>query len=245
MNDIHNRRVAVVGGTSGIGRAAVETLCEAGYTVLATGRDRTKLADLERAVRAASGRGSLVASQADAADSAAMRILLLEHRPIDHLVIAASGGKGGGPFASLALEDLREGFEAKFWVHLATLRGALEALAPAASITLITAASARAAMRGTAGLAAINGALETMVPILARELAPRRVNAISPGIIDTPWWSALPQTAREEVFAGYSASVPLGRVGEAQEVAHAVKFLIENRYVTGSVIEVDGGFHTV
>jgi NAD(P)-dependent dehydrogenase (short-subunit alcohol dehydrogenase family) len=125
------------------------------------------------------------------------------------------------------------------------LQAALDVLASDASIVLMTGASARAAMLGTSGLAAINGALETMVPVLARELAPRRVNAISPGIIDTPWWDRIAAPVREEMIAGYTATIPMGRVGQAREVADAVAFLIDNQYVTGSVLELDGGFHTV
>jgi|HubBroStandDraft_1064217.scaffolds.fasta_scaffold01310_6 NAD(P)-dependent dehydrogenase (short-subunit alcohol dehydrogenase family) len=239
------RRIAVVGATSGIGRAAAELLRARGHAVLAIGRDPAKLDALARAADSAAAAGSLVVGRADGADGDAVRALLHTHAPIDDLVIAASGGKGAGPFAGLALDELRAGFEQKFWVHLTTLQAALDGLAPDASITLITAISARTAAPGTSGLAAINGALETMVPILARELAPRRVNAISPGIIDTPWWAGVPEPARGEIFAAYAASTPLGRVGEAHEVAHAIAFVVENRYVTGSVLEVAGGYQMV
>ncbi|MBV8749629.1 MAG: SDR family oxidoreductase [Candidatus Eremiobacteraeota bacterium] len=243
MEHKHKDRIAVVGGTSGIGRASVERLASAGYDVIAIGRDRAKLTDLERSTATASGR--VTAVQADGGDADAMRKLFQEHGPLNGLVIAASGAKGAGPFTSLSLDVLRRGFEEKFWVHLTTLQAALGTLAPDASITLITAVSARSAAPGTAGLGSINGALETIVPTLARELAPLRVNAVSPGMIDTPWWNAFPDDVRKQWSEQYSASVPLHRVGRAEEVAHAVQFLIENRYVTGSVVEVDGGAHLV
>ena len=98
----------------------------------------------------------------------------------DHLVLAASGGAGAGRFESLDASALRRGFEAKFWTHWNAVQAALPHLAANGSITFITAASSRLANPGTSGLAAINGALERMVPTLARELAPRRVNAVSP-----------------------------------------------------------------
>jgi len=237
------RRVAVIGASSGIGRASAELLRDRGDAVLAVGRDAAKLAAL--APRAPSGAGTLVVAQADAGDRAAIAAAVRPQGPLDALVIAASGGKGGGPFASLDLDELRAGFAEKFWVQLTALQAALDVLAPDASIVLMTGASARAAMPGTSGLAAINGALETMVPVLARELAPRRVNAISPGIIDTPWWDRIAPPVREEMIAGYTATIPMGRVGQAREVADAVAFLIDNQYVTGSVLELDGGFHTV
>lgn len=108
------------------------------------------------------------------------------------------------------------------------------------SITLITAVSATAKMPGTSGLAAINGALELMVPVLAKEL-PVRVNAVSPGVIDTSWWNFLPAEAKQEAFAQYGSQTLAGRVGKAKEVADAVSFLINNAYVTGMVVRCDGG----
>ncbi|WP_433367243.1 SDR family oxidoreductase [Actinoplanes sp. CA-142083] len=104
---------------------------------------------------------------------------------IDWLVVSLSGGEGAGPIAGLDVAALRRAFDAKFWAHLTTLRAALPRLAPTGSITLIGAISARAAMPGTAGLAAVNGAVEALVKPLATELAPIRVNGVSPGLAAT------------------------------------------------------------
>jgi NAD(P)-dependent dehydrogenase (short-subunit alcohol dehydrogenase family) len=117
----------------------------------------------------------------------------------------------------------------------------LPRLAEHASITLITAASARAAFPGTSGLAAINGALEAMIPPLAVELAPRRINAVSPGVIDTPWWGRVPEEQRKELFAGLAATTPVGRVGRPEEVAQAINSLATNGFLTGVVLDCTGG----
>ena len=109
------------------------------------------------------------------------------------------------------------------------------------SVTLVSAASARAAIPGTAGLAAINGAIEAMVRPLAIELAPVRINAVSPGVIDTPWWDALPAQAKRGVFAQTCASLPVGRVGRPDDVAAAIAMVATNGFMTGTVIEVAGG----
>jgi len=110
------------------------------------------------------------------------------------------------------------------------------------SITLISASSARAALPGTVTLAAVNGAIERIVSPLAAELAPVRVNAVSPGAVDTPWWSFLPDDQRQAQFATVGESVPANRVGRPDDVADAVCYLIGASYVTGTILPVDGGF---
>ncbi|PWV53878.1 SDR family oxidoreductase [Chitinophaga sp. S165] len=109
------------------------------------------------------------------------------------------------------------------------------------SITILTASSTAARLPGTAGLAAINGALEIMVPILAKDLKPIRVNAISPGVIDTPWWNFLNEKDKQETFRQFSQQIPVGRIGAAEEIAQAIAGVVTNNYLNGSVIFCHGG----
>jgi NAD(P)-dependent dehydrogenase (short-subunit alcohol dehydrogenase family) len=90
-------------------------------------------------------------------------------------------------------------------------------------------------------LAAVNGALEASVAPLAVELAPRRVNAISPGVIETGWWDGLPDDARRETFATFAQRASVGRNGTAEDVADAIAALAGNRFITGVVLSCDGG----
>lgn len=159
------------------------------------------------------------------------------------LVIALSGGDGAGHFQELDLLALRRGFEAKFWPHVQAVQAALPALRKGGSVTFLTSISARIANPGTSGLAAINGAIEAMVPVLARELAPTRVNAVSPGVVETPWWNAMPEEARRQFFDSHASELPVARVGQPDDVAQAVAYLVGNGYTTGSIIECDGGLH--
>ena len=96
-------------------------------------------------------------------------------------------------------------------------------------------------MRGGAATAAVNGAVEALVRTLAVELAPVRVNAVSPGIIDTPTWAAMPDDQREALFSRLAGALPVGRVGSAEDVADAIWHLLTNEFVTGTVLHVDGG----
>ncbi|WP_327299685.1 SDR family oxidoreductase [Streptomyces sp. NBC_01197] len=133
------------------------------------------------------------------------------------------------------------GFEGKFWPYLRLLQPALPRLRKDGSVTLVTAASAHAAFPGTAGLAAINGALQAMVPPLATELAPLRINAVAPGVIDTPWWDRVPAEQREALFEGLAAGTPVGRVGQAEDIARAIHMFALNGFVTGVVLDCTGG----
>jgi NAD(P)-dependent dehydrogenase (short-subunit alcohol dehydrogenase family) len=231
---LDNQTVVVMGGSSGIGAATARRFAQAGARVLVNGRDPDKCA-----VAAEQIGGE--AAVADASDRAQLDALFARAGTVDHLVIGVSGAAGGGPLAELDPDVLHAAFTAKFWAHLHTLQAALPHLAPNASITLITAGSARAALPGTAGLAAINGALQAMVGPLAAELAPRRVNAVSPGVVDTPWWAGVPE--REQIFATFAKALPVRRIGDSEDVAAAIHMVATNGFMTGTITDVDGGGH--
>jgi NAD(P)-dependent dehydrogenase (short-subunit alcohol dehydrogenase family) len=228
-----NQKIVIAGGTSGIGLAAARRFARQGAMVTVTGRDREKL----RAV----GQGGITAIGVDSRDRAALDTFFAEHGQLDHLVIATSGGKGMGEFGGLSLGVLREGFDEKFWPQLETLQAALPYLNEGGSVTLITAISATGKMPGTSGIAAINGGLEIMVPILAKELKKIRINAVSPGVVDTPWWNFLPEDSRAAAFKQWTAGIPAGRPAQPEEIADVIVFLAGNAYMTGKVIGCDGG----
>ena len=132
-------------------------------------------------------------------------------------------------------------FEGKTVAHLQAVALALPSIDPSGSITLVSAGSAQSALPGTAGLAAVNGAIEAAVRPLARELAPRRINAVSPGVIETEWWSELPEQERGALFADFAKQTPVRRNGRSEDVAQAIGALIENDFITGVVLPCDGG----
>nr|WP_146647382.1 SDR family oxidoreductase [Labilithrix luteola] len=233
LGSVRGSKVAVVGGTSGIGEATAALFAAEGAEVVIGGRDEA------RAKAAAARIGNVKSAVIDGTDAASAHRFFETIGEIDHLVLALSGGKGAGPIATLALDDLRSGFEAKLFAHLTTLKAALPRVR--ASITLVSAVSARLAYAGTSGLAAINGAIEAMVRPLASELAPLRVNAVSPGVIDTPWWDAMPKDQKDGYFAQAAKGLPMARVGRPEDVAQAIVMVAANGFMTGSVVEVAGG----
>ena len=126
-----------------------------------------------------------------------------------------------------------------------TVQAVLPRLASSGSITLLGAVTARAGMTGTAGIAAINGAVEALVKPLAVELAPIRVNGVSPGLVDTPWWSTFPKDARAAYFSQAAQALPARRVATAEDIAEVVVMAATNPNLTGTIIEADGGARLV
>jgi NAD(P)-dependent dehydrogenase (short-subunit alcohol dehydrogenase family) len=136
---------------------------------------------------------------------------------------------------------LRQAFDGKFFAYVSVLQAALPSLRADGSVTMVSAVSARAAYPGAAGLAAVNGALEAIVPPLAVELAQLRINAVSPGVIDTQWWHALPDAQRAAFFQAVAAASAVRRIGTPQDVAGAICYLAGASFVTGTVLECAGG----
>ncbi|SNQ50852.1 NAD(P)-dependent dehydrogenase, short-chain alcohol dehydrogenase family (modular protein) [Frankia canadensis] len=194
-----------------------------------------------RRVAALAGRVAGV-EQLDGADRDAVAAFLERFGPFEHLVLAFSPGAAGlGPIREISLDDVETAFTAKLFAYIHYIHAIREAKVTE-SITMISAASARAALPGTVTLAAVNGAIERIVSPLAAELAPVRVNAVAPGVVDTAWWSFLPEDQRRAQFDAAASSVPAGRIASAADVADAIEYLIGARLVTGSILPVDGGF---
>ncbi|HEU5418757.1 MAG TPA: SDR family oxidoreductase [Streptosporangiaceae bacterium] len=231
------QRVVIIGASAGIGEAAARTFAALNAAVTITGRSK------ERLDQAAQRIGYPVeVAELDATDSGALASFFATAGTVDHLVLAASpGAVGVGPIAALDEAALRQAFDGKFFAHVKAIQAALPHLRQDGSVTIITAASARAAFAGTAGIAAANGALEAMVAPLAVELAPLRVNAVSPGVIDTHWWDALPDDQRQAYFSAVAATTPVRRVGKPEDVAEAIVYLAGAGFVTGTVLECTGG----
>jgi len=222
--------VLVVGGTSGIGRAIAQRALAAGATVTVASR-RPDLAELPAEVRTA---------QVDLTDPASVQALLGGFERLDHLVLSAGPGAIGS-VRDLTSADARGFMDIKFWGYYEAVRAAADVIAETGSITLVGGAASRKHAVGRPMMAAINAAIEAFAKANALDLAPVRVNAIAPGLVDSPAYAAVPAQIRQGMFDGYAAAVPAGRVGTPDDVAAAALFLMSNTWVTGTVIDVDGG----
>jgi NAD(P)-dependent dehydrogenase (short-subunit alcohol dehydrogenase family) len=234
--DLSGNRIIIFGGTSGIGLATARMAAGAGAETIIAGRSEERVSSALRELPSGTS-GAAV----DATDTAGLNAFFARTGQFDHLVLSISSGAGAGPFRKLDIRALARPIEGKVLAQLQAAQAALQTLSETGSITFVTAASARAAFAGTVGLAAINGALNAAATTLALELKPRRVNAVAPGIVDTPIWARFPEEQRKNLLESEAQALPVGRVGRAEEVAQAIVMLIANGFMTGAIIDCDGG----
>lgn len=231
-----DERVLVIGGSSGMGLATARAVRAAGGSVVIASTGGARLA------RAAADLGGDVeTARLDIGDAQAVATFFRELGALDHLVITASRGYMG-PFAELDVSAAKAAFDVGFWGRLVSAQQAAPQIRPGGSIVLFAGISSRRPpARGGAIPASMNAAIEGLGRALALELAPIRVNTISPGVVDTPLWASMPEAERTEFYRGAAATLPVGRVGLASDAATAALFLMRNGFVTGATIDLDGG----
>jgi NAD(P)-dependent dehydrogenase (short-subunit alcohol dehydrogenase family) len=237
-SSIADRHVLVIGGRSGIGAAVARAAAAEGARVTIAGRRAERL--LEVAAELGPGAQTI---QLDVSDPEAVRAALdqvTEERALDHLVVTANV-PAGGPFTELEPETVRRGVDVKLLGQIWAARYAAPHFGAGGSITLFSGVAAWRPSPGSAVTATINGAIAALGRALALELAPIRVNVISPGIVDSDAWAGMPDDEREAFLKGAGDALPVGRVGRPEEIASTVLHAMHNGFLTGSVLHVDGG----
>jgi NAD(P)-dependent dehydrogenase (short-subunit alcohol dehydrogenase family) len=232
--DLNGKRAIVLGGTSGIGLAVTRQLVEAGARVVAGSRSRERIAEASKSAPGASF------VEIDVLDRAALESLFTHHAGFEVLVNAATGGeRATGPFLQMDLDGFQGSFR-KLWGYTNSVRLGAPQMAPDGAIVLVSGYPARRANPGLSALSAVGNAVEGFVRAIAPEIAPRRINVVSPGVIDTPLIT-VPEDQRADRLAAMTKNQPIARAGTADEVASAIVYLLQNDFVTGSTIDVDGG----
>jgi NAD(P)-dependent dehydrogenase (short-subunit alcohol dehydrogenase family) len=224
--------VVIVGGTAGIGRRLAETYAARGRDVVVTGRDA------ERAAGVAAEIGERATSAGfDLAEPETIADGLAGVGAVGHLVLAALDRDEN----SIADYDVAKAIRLvtlKLVGYTEVVHTLLDRMTPEAAILLFGGQARRIPYPGSTTVTTVNGGVEGLLAAMVVELAPRRVNAIHPGIVgDSPWWSAKPP----QLLEMHASRTPTGRLATMDEVVEASIFLLENGAMNGQSINVDGG----
>jgi NAD(P)-dependent dehydrogenase (short-subunit alcohol dehydrogenase family) len=235
-NSFENKRVVIIGGSSGIGLAVAEEAASQGADVVIVS---SKAERVQEAIQSIGGnvRGEAV----DVFDEKSVESFFTNIGAFDHLVFTAGDSLQLHELADTDLKQARHAFELRYWAALAAVKYGSPHIRKDGSIVLTTGVAGRRPHKGWAVAASVCGTIEALTRALAVELAPIRVNAVSPGVVRTNLWQNMSPDEREQLFESVGKRLPVGRVGEAHDIAQAYLFLMQEGFSTGQTVVVDGG----
>jgi NAD(P)-dependent dehydrogenase (short-subunit alcohol dehydrogenase family) len=233
---LHGKRVVILGGSSGIGLAVAQTAAKEGAALVIGSSSKVRI-DQALAKLPKDAVGHVV----DLADEPAVKALFAGLGAIDHLAFTAGDPLQLGPIAATDISAARNSFGVRFWgAYIAAKYGAAN-ICPGGSIIFTSGLAGMRPRSGWTLASSICSAVEGLTRALAVELAPIRVNVVAPGMVKTPLWRNMNEADREGLFRQTAARLPIGHVGEAEEVAQAYVYLMQQTYGTGQVLTIDGG----
>jgi NAD(P)-dependent dehydrogenase (short-subunit alcohol dehydrogenase family) len=233
---LNGKRVVVLGGTSGLGFAAAVAAAREGASIVVASATEERVSRTLASLPEGS-EGHVV----DLTDEAQVGALFSKIGAFDHLVYTAGDSLLLGDFAALSLADARRAFDVRYWGAVTAVKYGAPLIRKGGSIVLTTGIAAARPFPGWTVPSSILGAMEGLTRALAVELAPIRVNTVSPGVVKTDMWNQLPEADREGLYRDVGAKLLTGRVGEADEVAETYLYLMRQTFSTGQVVTVDGG----
>ena len=234
--NLTGKRVVVLGGSSGIGLATAQEAAKAGAAIVIAS---SRQARIDQALTTLPGGSE--GRAVDLTDRAAVKRLFENLGPIDHLVFTAGETWRLGSLADTDLDAARRFFTLRYWGAFTAAKYGASTIRPGGSIVFTSGSAGRRPRPGWSLGASVCSAVEGLTRALAVELAPIRVNAVAPGLVKTELWAGMPDAAREGMYGNAAASLPVGHVGEAAEVAQAYLYLMTQTYGTGDIVTVNGG----
>lgn len=236
MSNNDRKRILLIGGGSGIGHAiAAAALARGDQPVIAARNPERTRAALPDDLR------DVDVLRADLADEDSIAALATAG-PFD-AVISLAAASANGPIASLDGAAMRSAFDAKVFGPMLLAKHLTASMRPGGTFVFFSGVAAWKPAPGMSVMATVNGAVAFMAEALAVELAPVRAVAISPGIIDSGLWDFMGEDGKRQFFESNAATNPARRVGTPQDIVEAVFLAVDNTFVTGTTLHVDGGGH--
>lgn len=235
-NALHNKRVVILGGSSGIGLSVAEQAASQGVKLVVASSNAERL---QKAVEKLEGNAQ--GHVLDLTDEAAVENFFAKLGAFDHLIFTAGDSLQLQDLATTDLKQARRAFELRYWAALAAVKYGSRSIRKGGSIVLTTGVAGQRPHKGWVVAASVCGTIEALTRALALELAPIRVNAVSPGVVRTNLWQNMTAAERERLYESVGTSLPVGRVGEAHDIAQAYLFLMQEEFSTGQTLVVDGG----
>jgi NAD(P)-dependent dehydrogenase (short-subunit alcohol dehydrogenase family) len=236
MTALTNKRVVVIGGTSGIGFATADLAAREGATVVIASSRQDRVDRAVAQLPAGTIGHVLDASREDAIEAFFERV-----GPLDHLVYTAGDSLFMSPLANTDIDAARRFWNIRYWGAFAAAKHASTRINAGGSIVLSTGTAGRRPLAGWAVVSSLCGAMESLTRALAVELAPIRVNAVCPGVVRTELWDSVPDADRQALYRSFAASLPVRRIGDPADIALTYLYLMREGYGTGQTIVVDGG----
>lgn len=234
MTDTEKKRILLIGGGSGIGHAIADAALERGDQPIIGARDPQRTASaLPQALR------DVPLVHADLADERSIAALV-QHGPFD-AVVSLAAASANGPIATLERAAVHDAFDAKVAGPMLLAKHLAASVRPGGVFVLFSGIAAWKPAPSLSAMATVNGAVAFLAEALAVELAPIRAVAISPGIIDSGLWDFMGDDGKRDFFAATAAANPVRRIGAPADIAGAVLFAVDNTFVTGTTLHVDGG----
>ena len=231
---LKDKTVLVIGRGSGIALAITQAARAQGARVIVAGRSPQGLTEAYK------HDPGVTVETVDLTDDDTINALAERVGNLDHIVTTASA-RARGLIGELERDAIRVSFDTKVIGPLMLARAFRERINAGGSILIFSGIAAFKIEAGTLAVAITNGAADTLTRSLAVELAPIRVNAICPGVIDTGAWDGLGEERKNKLFAELTERNPAGRIGTAVEIADAAMLTLTNGFMTGVTLYVDGG----
>ncbi len=231
-----DKRIVILGGTSGIGLAAAQAAAAQGARLVIASSRQSRV-DEARATLPAGTEGHAL----DLTDEAAIRDFFAASGAFDHLVYTAGETLQLGPIAETDSETARNFFTLRYWGAWFAAKYGSAHIRPGGSIVFTSGLASQRPHPGWSLGASICAAMEGLTRALAVELAPIRVNIVCPGVVRTPLWANMTEADRAALYRTQAERLPVGHVGEGAEIAEAYLYAMKQSYGTGQTIVVDGG----